>query len=619
MTFDSAPTACCLLAGLLLLLPYLSPPLLKPLLYIATAFIPSFFLLRMYTPQEHQDEVELTASAAAAPGCINLSCKEDDSTYPQTSFLGFQPHTPAQSVGRPAVTSPPAADAGFTPDSNATALFHQQQEHPWTVGVRAASAPPCRGASDATDCTWHLPMALSLQIWRQESADLASKHALVDAPAVMPPQGTYQQELHSKAGQQQPCFSFPACAQTDTLYYKIAPDHRMPFPARTGNNVLLRALSAPSSGQAADDMLQLCTALSDLGFHSELQLPSKPTEGQQHQEGRSNASPPHTSGHSLCPDPARHEQQLQQQQRYRRPSQQPASELSLCQLHPGIRPRRLSNLPPSHQPPSTNDSQHNHQPCVTHGDPGTHNHQPRVSHCDPTAHSQQQQLSVSVSEQDGCAQLVASCSSLGQLQQQQHGLVQPGFLSPLLRGGSASHHSLCVRWPYARLSAARSPLAVSLSSSGQSVEAAPLPPATNSPLARRLSQRDTGGTPTSPALARLLSEGGCVTLQHSTSLDRPALRSPSSQCCPASDQQLSDKPVAPWASLQLRPVAHLLQQRLQQHSCQDQLPPWCNRHQLQRRHTISDYRSLGLSTADALTHVPATSTAQSQADCSSRS
>lgn len=194
-----------------------------------------------------------------------------------------------------------------------------------------------------------------------------------------------------------------------------------------------------------------------------------------------------------------------------------------------------------------------------------------------------------------------------QSHQQQAALNSP--MTPLPFIATTSRHSMCMRQPSFRLHAAGSPLSASLSSGGFAAWAPPLPSPAESPLARRLSERDDTGLPTSsPALQELLSSGGSRRqLRRGCSLDsRRSVSSPGSHTCVVSQpmqqqqqpQQEAEQLEAPWVRMRhsLRSVAHLLQQR-QQHLQQQQQHqrevqqvdggPWYRRFQLERRHTFS--------------------------------
>jgi hypothetical protein len=199
-------------------------------------------------------------------------------------------------------------------------------------------------------------------------------------------------------------------------------------------------------------------------------------------------------------------------------------------------------------------------------------------------------------------------------QQQQQGRYTGGSVTPLPFIATTTRHGMCMRHPSSRHhQAGGSPL--SLNTGGVAAWAQPLPSPAESPLARRLSDRNDFGLPAaSPALTELLSSGGSSRRQlrrDFLSLDtcRRSVSSPGSNRSSIELQQQEHEQGVPWAGMQLRSVAHLLQQRAL--DVEQQQPgdsgaggvPWYRRYQLERRHTTCNAQDLSAAVDEAVAAV----------------
>jgi len=568
---------------LFLLCAWVVPGLAPVLVVLAAAIAPTVVFVAASSRTGAKQEQQLTAAA--------VSCRPTGQETVSTTATTL---TPQQGI-----------------DSSARALPQVAKEDPAQLAAErvarggATSAPPCAGCCQgSSSCPWHLPMALSLSLWGQDSFRFTCSKPVSDTGRGSSFSNTSSSRV---LDQQYPAdaFTFASTAHTGDELWQV--------PTMPG---LLRSLSAAAAGPARH-------AAEHMPAHSSAYVLSLAPHQQQVQD-----MPAQTAGQSAAASVNRTMPPWAPKAAAAAAAAAAACQGSLAPTAgPGlaVAPAAAVNVPEAEGFPAAYD-----EDAVTPTSmPAPQPQQPDSSVLDwqepytPPGQLPSQLLSVLQHiwhEDQQCLSTPGSCPA--QMQQsyadigdtcsqplpshpyppQQQEAVYSGPTNPLPVIATTSRHSMCMRRPSGKLSSGGSPLAGSFSSSSFGGGAQPLPSPAESPLARRLSERDGAGFPTSPQLVELLSSGR--RLQRGLSLDssRRSVSTPGSTRCSleAQHQQQQQHPrSAPWSGLQLRSIAHVLQQRQQQQQQESSLTgdaaTWYRADRLERRHTFSSSTELSVS------------------------
>lgn len=647
----------------LLFLPYASVVLLAfpaPLIYIAAALIPSALLLSGSNAQQasaagsqdHEHDVSIAADqfeqqqangATAEAASTVTSSKAHYTVVSRRRSL----HTARQ--GSTGVQDAPAAQ----PQTRAApaAVLSGVLGHAGTVHCSAVTGPPCAGDCSSSSCPWHLPMAPSLRLWGCDSiTDCSSNSRRSSGAGKRPSSANNLQDVPGLQKQPGAADAFSFSFSTSTAHASMGDSSAL--PAAVG---LFRSFSAPAAPELShtaagphrpseldksavdaaaaqqhwaplpDSMAAVARCQREVVDLS-LQLQQQPQPAQLPYTSTVPDSPgpfwvscaASAAAAAAAPHTDAQQQVLAAAQQAPAAAHSPAAGDDAGQGgHPApvvatdakdlLRLQLSSYLQPAQQDCQQHEC--DEEPCT----PVAAARQPNIPDCTWAGIQHPMQMP----EQQHLQQLTQSPQT-PQDQQQQQGRYAGGSVTPLPFIATSARHGMCMRHPSSRHhQAGGSPL--SLSSGGIAAWAQPLPSPAESPLARRLSDRNDFGLPAgSPALTELLSSGGSSRRQlrrDFLSLDtcRRSASSPGSTRSSVELQQQEQEQDVPWAGMQLRSVAHLLQQRVQDVEQQQQQPgdceagvvPWYRRYQLERRHTTCNALDLSAAVDRAVAAVDA--------------
>lgn len=689
---------------LLFLLPCCAPAFLlalpAPIIYTIAALVPPAVLLSASTAAQQAGTTATaaettSATAGGGQGDANSGSTSRHSSANTNAHKPLNRHrhtrtaTPAAHIQSKAIGQVPVSRPQDASEASAAApASHDVFSSLAILGSSSASGPPCGVSCSSSNCPWHLPMALSLSTWGQDSSrpsgsrdtsgggkrpgstdELLSsfaklQHAAVELPAFSfpgPAEASTVGLLRSLSAPAAPAghspkgeLGSPACADTtfaaaasalkaaaaSTAVAGIAAEaHSTPSATCVGLQLQHKRVQAeqaastgpdspgPFWGSRASALAAAAAAVTALAADT-MQAQPAPVDtcaqwdrvaaggssAIQSQCEQGSAAMPGTSPGAL------HKARASTPGRMQSPRLSPL-EAALQQQPHWLQAQQQYGGQDGHSTPQA-QLQLEVLAVLNHLHDGTQQQQPHV-------------LTVQQESEQGAEQHTPCQSQQQQEQQHLQHLQQPMPTSPMTPVpfiATTTRHSMCMRQPSFRLHASGSPLSTSLSSGGCfSAWVPPLPSPAESPLARRLSERDDTGLPvSSPALQELLSSGGSRRpLRRGGSLDsRRSVSSPGTHaCCELDAMRLhqqqrhhnGEQQEAPWAGMQLRSVAHILHQR-QQHLQAQQLgaqeregSPWYRQYQLERRHTFSAAVELSIAADGAVAAVDAATVAATAA------